>query len=281
MGTVQAHSAAGFSFGHTQSSGETSLDSPALVGVPRGTPEHQKALIDASLPVAESIRKSLASGKKEYWYCGECNQNPPLEFPKIWNQSGNEAGQSQNAGAKLTLTQKIAQHSCNENPKFKKILTDDFYYWSFISQASHFRRLFKELAFAIDARGRNKIKNEIDSIFGGPDDVDYIILPILATTFCLTDQDSNVRNQAAAVINRFAPDRDRARDTRLMIRILIRSMIIKHIMERGHNFAKMAEELLGYTSSQTLVKAEIEDTLANDSVDDDAATRLKWVLTRV
>ncbi|MGD0536031.1 MAG: hypothetical protein ABSC03_00160 [Verrucomicrobiota bacterium] len=85
MGTVAAHSAAEISLGGGLS-GETSIKRPALVGAPRGTPEHQKQLIDASPPIAESIRKSLVAGRKEYWYCRECNQNPPIEFPKSWGR---------------------------------------------------------------------------------------------------------------------------------------------------------------------------------------------------
>jgi hypothetical protein len=82
--TLAALSGATISFTDGPSSIQTSVDRPALVGMLRRDDPTQKSLIEASAAVVGSIRQSLIAGKKEYWYCAECKQNPPLEFPASW-----------------------------------------------------------------------------------------------------------------------------------------------------------------------------------------------------
>jgi len=88
---LDAYAAATLEFGAAQSEGATSRDRPALVGAPRGAVEHKQNALAQSKPIAESIRRSIASGRTEYWYCSECNQKPPLEFPKSWAAPQNGA----------------------------------------------------------------------------------------------------------------------------------------------------------------------------------------------
>ena len=93
MQTLAAFSAASISFRNGSSSAQTSVDRPALVGtLRRQDPTHEKKLIEISAAVCAAIRQSLTAGNKEYWYCAECKQDPPLIFPASWVAADGKGG---------------------------------------------------------------------------------------------------------------------------------------------------------------------------------------------